>query len=318
MVDFVLSSGTYDLDDLNKNDGRGYAELIHTFSSPTSSKLPRYVAIMQDAIVDTGRQMVTTSDTLITVGTGTIGPFTMSASLPYPLGTWVQVVSNADPSKWMVGQVTINSGGELTIDVPTSDHSDGSGSAADWAILASGVIGPTGADGADGAGGLVDLVDDLTPQLGGDLDVNGSDIVSTSSADINILPDGTGSVNLQDGELKRGKFVDWSETSPTPAISSGVLTTDLETGNTFEISLTENITSWLITNVTTSGDATAITVIFKQDGVGGRSIIFPASIKWVGGEPPTMSTGISEVDIITLITRDSGTTFYGSYLVNLS
>ena len=38
------------------------------------------------------------------------------------------------------------------------------------------------------------IVDDTTPQLGGDLDVNGNNIVSTSNGDINISPDGTGSV----------------------------------------------------------------------------------------------------------------------------
>ena len=41
-----------------------------------------------------------------------------------------------------------------------------------------------------------DLVGDTTPQLGGDLDVNGNDIVSTSNADIDIIPNGTGDVNL--------------------------------------------------------------------------------------------------------------------------
>jgi len=41
-----------------------------------------------------------------------------------------------------------------------------------------------------------DLVNDTSPQLGGDLDVNGNDIVSTSNADIDIIPNGTGDVNL--------------------------------------------------------------------------------------------------------------------------
>jgi len=36
------------------------------------------------------------------------------------------------------------------------------------------------------------VVEDTTPQLGGDLDVNGSDIVSVSNGDINITPNGTG------------------------------------------------------------------------------------------------------------------------------
>ncbi len=43
---------------------------------------------------------------------------------------------------------------------------------------------------------VADLSGDSTPQLGGDLDVNGNDIVSTSNADIDIIPNGTGDVNL--------------------------------------------------------------------------------------------------------------------------
>jgi hypothetical protein len=41
-----------------------------------------------------------------------------------------------------------------------------------------------------------DIVNDTSPQLGGSLDVNGQDIVSTSNADIDIIPNGTGDVNL--------------------------------------------------------------------------------------------------------------------------
>jgi hypothetical protein len=44
--------------------------------------------------------------------------------------------------------------------------------------------------------GIANVVEDTTPQLGGDLDVNGQDIVSTSNADIDIIPNGTGDVNL--------------------------------------------------------------------------------------------------------------------------
>ena len=41
---------------------------------------------------------------------------------------------------------------------------------------------------------VADLVNDTTPQLGGDLDVNGNDIVSTSNGNITFTPDGTGKV----------------------------------------------------------------------------------------------------------------------------
>ncbi len=41
-----------------------------------------------------------------------------------------------------------------------------------------------------------DLVNDLTPQLGGNLDVNGKSIVSVSNGNIGIVPHGTGAVNV--------------------------------------------------------------------------------------------------------------------------
>ena len=41
------------------------------------------------------------------------------------------------------------------------------------------------------------IVDDTTPQLGGDLDVNGQDIVSVSNGAIELAPDGTGKVTIK-------------------------------------------------------------------------------------------------------------------------
>ena len=53
------------------------------------------------------------------------------------------------------------------------------------------------------AGGLTEVVADTSPQLGGDLDINGNDIVSTSNGNIDILPNGSGVVNL-DGNGSSG------------------------------------------------------------------------------------------------------------------
>jgi len=44
-----------------------------------------------------------------------------------------------------------------------------------------------------------DLVSDTSPQLGGDLDVNGHEIVSTSNGHIDINPNGTGNISLKTG-----------------------------------------------------------------------------------------------------------------------
>ena len=48
-----------------------------------------------------------------------------------------------------------------------------------------------------------DLVTDTTPQLGGDLDVNGRDIITTSNGDIDLDPNGSGSV-VAKGNSTRG------------------------------------------------------------------------------------------------------------------
>lgn len=58
-----------------------------------------------------------------------------------------------------------------------------------------------------------DLVNDLTPQLGGDLDMNGFDIVSLSNADIVLDPDGTGVVIATPLAL--------DESAPEPAVKTG-------------------------------------------------------------------------------------------------
>jgi len=49
-----------------------------------------------------------------------------------------------------------------------------------------------------------DVVDDTSPQLGGNLDVNGFDIISTSTADVDIVPNGTGDVVLSADTVKVG------------------------------------------------------------------------------------------------------------------
>ena len=53
-----------------------------------------------------------------------------------------------------------------------------------------------------------DLSNDTSPQLGGDLDVNGNDIVSTSNANISLLPNGTGKVVIDGNGSSGGVSID--------------------------------------------------------------------------------------------------------------
>lgn len=53
------------------------------------------------------------------------------------------------------------------------------------------------------SGAISNVVEDTSPQLGGDLDVNGNDIVSVSNGNINLLPNGSGKV-IMDGNGTSG------------------------------------------------------------------------------------------------------------------
>ncbi len=53
-----------------------------------------------------------------------------------------------------------------------------------------------------------------------------------------------------------------------------------------------------------------------QDGTGGRLITWPASVKWVGGAAPALSTAANAVDIISFYYN--GTNFYGIASLNFA
>ena len=75
----------------------------------------------------------------------------------------------------------------LTVTDPTADRTITLPNASGTVLLTDG-------DGSNLTGISSDLSNDSTPQLGGDLDVNGNAIVSASNGNIAITPNGSGSV----------------------------------------------------------------------------------------------------------------------------
>jgi len=71
---------------------------------------------------------------------------------------------------------------------------------------------------------ISNVSEDSTPQLGGDLDVNGNDIVSVSNGNINLLPNGSGKV-IMDGNGSSGGV----------SITDGVIDIRTGTGNEAKI-----------------------------------------------------------------------------------
>ena len=82
------------------------------------------------------------------------------------------------------------------------------------------------ANGGGGGGSLNNVVEDTTPQLGGDLDVNGKNIVSAASnEDIAIIPSGTGKVTIEAGLKLNDQAI-----TPTSAAGATVLYADTASG----------------------------------------------------------------------------------------
>ena len=84
-------------------------------------------------------------------------------------------------------------------------------------------------------GGLSDVSGDSSPQLGGDLDVNGNSIVTTSNADINLTPNGTGDVVLGADTVKVG-----DSGAAATLTSNGAGTLTVTTGGAADLVLNTN------------------------------------------------------------------------------
>ena len=135
--------------------------------------------------------------------------------------------------------------------------------------------------------GISDVVDDTSPQLGGDLDVNGNDIVSTSNADIDIVPNGTGDVVLAADTVKVG-----DSGAAATLTSNGAGTLTVTTGGT------ENLV--LSTNSGTNSGTITIT-----DGANNNIDLAPNGTGDVTLQADTVQIGDNNADA-TLTTQGTG------------
>ena len=154
-------------------------------------------------------------ETTATTGTGTITlagavtHFEAFSAIGNTNTTYYCIVhENTSYDEWEVGYgVYTSSGTTLTRTAVTSSNGDAlvsftAGTKSVFCTLPAekGVIKDTSGNLVYGdgtaTGFMTDVVDDTSPTLGGDLDVGAYDITSASDADIDIIPNGTGDVNL--------------------------------------------------------------------------------------------------------------------------
>jgi hypothetical protein len=147
---------------------------------------------------------------------------------------------------------------------------------------------------AAGGSGITDLVQDTTPQLGGNLDVNGQQIVSVSDGNIVIAPNGTGMTQLNN--------IEYHEKIHSLGTTSGTITPNVANGNVQTITLNGNLTFSAFTSPIAGQ---SLTLIINTGGTG-RTLT--STMKFAGGSK-TLST-TSTTDVITVFY--DGTTYWAS------
>jgi hypothetical protein len=154
--------------------------------------------------------------------------------------------------------------------------------------------------------GVSDIVDDTTPQLGGNLDVNGNSIVSTSNADISITPNGTGNVVLGNFEFNVDQVVGASQDGYSLVYDNASGTISLEEvtsggggGDTGDLTITgttisadDGLSPDSVTLVGgSSEDYTYASVAFSTTFVSGADGLSSASGSGSPGGAVTITTG---------------------------
>ena len=164
------------------------------------------------------------------------------------------------------------------------------------------------------AGFMTSLASDTSPQLGGDLDVNGNDIVSASNADISIIPNGSGDVNLgadtvQVGDLNADATITTQGTgdlilNTNNGSSSGTIT--IADGASGNINIAPNGT----------GAVQAGGNLVKN--VGTETIFIPSvaiySTETAGADAQTVETTATRPDL-KVLDYDASTIEYGQFAI---
>ncbi len=128
-----------------------------------------------------------------------------------------------------------------------------------------------------------------------------------------LLADGTvaatGPFDWADKVIARAELKDYAETKTAPA-SAATIDLDLENGNAFEAVRDQN-TTVTFSNPPATGILGSFTLVLKQDPTGGWTTTMPGSVIWEGGTEPTWTTTANGTDLVSFMTVDAGTTWYG-------
>ena len=132
--------------------------------------------------------------------------------------------------------------------------------------------------------------------------------ISVSGATAAIF---NGTVSCNSNTIYKPTLQYYNEVLASPTISANVLTLDLSTAQMFTVSLNANITTFTISNTpATANRSIGFTLIFTADGTA-RTVTWGAAVKWANNDPPTLTSTNGKKDILSFVSPDGGTNWYG-------
>ena len=128
---------------------------------------------------------------------------------------------------------------------------------------------------------------------------------------VSTLPNTTGTLINDTGATFTGDvtFKQTIDESTPITSSSNAATIDLNLGNVFTHTLSENVT-YTFSNPGASGKASSFILKVTQDS-SARTITFPTSVDWASATAPTLTSTSGGVDVFGFFTVDGGNTYYG-------
>ncbi|MCW9054568.1 MAG: hypothetical protein OQJ98_01130 [Candidatus Pacebacteria bacterium] len=112
---------------------------------------------------------------------------------------------------------------------------------------------------------------------------------------------------MDDKTLQKPVLKDYGETVNALGSGGGTRDVDLTLGNVVTCTVSTSTNTFTFSNPSASGTACSFTLILTNGG--SQTVNWPASVGWAGGTGPTLTS--SGVDVITFVTIDAGTTWYG-------
>ena len=115
--------------------------------------------------------------------------------------------------------------------------------------------------------------------------------------------------------IQNVRFMGYSETlNANASVTQATFTANLAGNNVFDISLKNANVAITFINAPANGNVVTATVLLRQPSTTANGFTVANTVKWSNGEIPVLASGTAnKVDILTFMTVDGGTTFYGAH-----